>query len=631
MGHPTGDVPGRALARPGTAWIRRLAAGWFRALALAGGRWRWPWVAFVVIGAALVMASGYAAGRLAAEGGRRDLLRQANAAAALHAAVLRSELEKHRSLPLVLADDRDVRTALQDPRRAPQALDARLEALSANTGAAVIYIVDREGVTLAASNWRLPTSFVGSNYSFRQYFKDAMRTGTAEHFALGTVSGRPGLYLARRVAGPNGPLGAVIVKVEFDRLEAQWTNPGEPTFVTDPQGVVLVTSVRNWRFRTLRPLSAADRDSLGATFQSGTVPLTPLPIRARAGAEVEVTEDAPAGRYLQASTPTAMGAWTLHLLERSDRVVSRAAQGARVTAALLSILLLIAAGLLLRRRERAATLAAVQEAARAELEARVEERTGALRTANDKLKREIEERRRAEATLLAMQDSLAQANKFATLGQIAAGVAHEINQPVAAIHSYADNALVFLGRRQTAPARDNLKLIASLTDRIGLITAELREFSRKSRGPAEPTSVDDAIAGALLLVNWRARQQGVRFVRRSEASGACVLGDRARLEQVLVNLLQNSLEALTGVREPVVEIAVEVSARKVRIVVTDNGPGLDPAICANLFTPFATSKLKGLGLGLVISRDIVTEFGGELSFKPAAGGGAEFTISLRRP
>ena len=179
------------------------------------------------------------------------MARQAETAAALHAAVLRSELEKHRSLPLALATDPDIADLLKGaPDASARAIDLKLEALAVQTRAAAIYVIDAGGVTRAASNWRLPTSFVGADYGFRPYFIGAMRNGAAEFFALGTVSGRPGLYLARRIEDPVGrPVGVVVVKVEFDALEAEWRASGEPAYVADPAGVVLITSVPDRRRR----------------------------------------------------------------------------------------------------------------------------------------------------------------------------------------------------------------------------------------------------------------------------------------------------------------------------------------------------------------------------------------------
>jgi two-component system C4-dicarboxylate transport sensor histidine kinase DctB len=241
----------------------------------------------------------------------------------------------------------------------------------------------------------------------------------------------------------------------------------------------------------------------------------------------------------------------------------------------------------------------------------------------------MDERRRAEAKLLAAQDGLTQSNKLATLGQIAAGVAHEINQPVAAIRAYADNAAVFLDRADDKTAKANLSLISGLTDRIGLITDELRAFARKSSAPPAPVTVREAVDGALLLVGPRLRQQGVRVVRDEADEAARVMAERFRLEQVLVNLLQNALEALEDRADPEIVVQVTVRRSQVRILIADNGPGVAPEAARTLFIPFATTKPRGLGLGLVISRDIVAEFGGELSLEPGAGG-ARFVMSLSK-
>jgi two-component system C4-dicarboxylate transport sensor histidine kinase DctB len=592
------------------------------------------WGPFAVASALLIGIATWAAGEVAVDAARADLARQADAAAALHAAVLRSELEKHRSLPFVLAADPDVGQALRsrDPA-ALAALNRKLEDLSGQTRAAVIYILDAKGLTLAASNWRLPTSFVGSNYSFRPYYAESLKSGSAEHFALGTVSGRPGLFLGRRVGPANAPLGVVVVKVEFDALEGEWRGSGEPAFVTDPHGIVLVTSVPGWRFRTLSAIPEAERAPLRASLQFGKESLAPLPVEPDPGHPRERLGIAPGSdkpqRFLAASTPAASPGWTLHVLTAADRPLRSAVTAARALTLLLTAAIVTLAALLLRRRQRAASRAAAEVAARAELEARVASRTVELSGANEKLTREMEERRRAEAHLQRVQDDLIQANKLATLGQIAAGVAHEINQPVAAIRAYADNAGIFLERGEADSARENLGIIGGLTERIGLITDELRAFARKSAGQAEPTPVEDAIAGSLLLVGARLRQQGVVLERTGETSGVTVQADRMRLEQVLVNLLQNAAEALAETPGPRIAVGVERDGAMVRITVTDNGPGLAPEAREGLFTPFVTTKAKGLGLGLVISRDIVAEFGGELSGGTQAAGGARFTISLK--
>ncbi len=593
------------------------------------------WAVFFGVCAVVLGAALWIAGEVAERRATAELARQAQASAALHAAVLRSELAKHRSLPFVLAQDPDVAQVLRAAdARGIDALNRKLETLSGGTRAAVIYVLNAKGMTIAASNWREPTSFVGSDYSFRPYFRDARSAGVAELFALGTVSRRPGLFMSRRIDGPDGMLGVVVVKVEFEALEADWSS-AEPAFAADPRGVILVTSIPAWRFSTLTPLPRSEQQRLRAEHRFGEAPFTLLDVRPAvvAARPPRLTTTAlpgqPAAHYMAASADLGASGWTVFTLTPTGSILSGAVAGARAVALLVGLAICGVAGAVLRWRGQASLRAARQEAARAELEARVEERTAELRRSNRRLTVEMEERRRAEAHVHLMRDELVQSNKLATLGQIAAGVAHEINQPVAAIRAYADNASIFLDRADSDTAKNNLGLIAGLTDRIGLITDELRAFARKTSAPAAPVTVREAVDGALLLVGPRLRQTSVRVVRREADEEALVMAERFRLEQVLVNLLQNALEALEGAADP--EIAIQVTSRRsqIRIAIADNGPGLAPQAAKTLFTPFATTKPRGLGLGLVISRDIVAEFGGELALEPAPTG-ARFVISLSK-
>jgi two-component system C4-dicarboxylate transport sensor histidine kinase DctB len=269
------------------------------------------------------------------------------------------------------------------------------------------------------------------------------------------------------------------------------------------------------------------------------------------------------------------------------------------------------------------------KAARAELERQIEARTGELRTANVKLNHEIEERRRLEKSRQTLQDELIQANKLATLGQIAAGVAHEINQPVAAIRTYADSAGLHFARGDADGAERSLGQIGGLVQRIGTITDELRAFARKTRSETVAVNVEAAIDGALLLVGARLRERGVRFERRKGPDDLQVRAERNRLEQVVLNLLQNAIEALSSTPHPALLLTVEEQGRKVSITLADNGPGVSPAVRDRLFIPFTTDKVDGMGLGLVISRDIVAGFGGELLHEPSDGG-AVFKIVLAK-
>ncbi|WP_269514534.1 sensor histidine kinase [Brevundimonas subvibrioides] len=591
------------------------------------------WIGLVL---AWLMATGLAmtvAGEVARQGAQADLARQAEAGAALHAAVLRSELEKHRSFPLVLSQDPAVIAMLDSPdRERADAVSAKLQTLAQQARAAAIYVLDDRGVARAASNWREPTSFVGSDYSFRPYFSGAMRNGSAEFFALGTVSGRPGLYLARRIGPTSAPLGVVVVKVEFDALEAEWRGSGEPAYVTDARGVVLVTSIPEWRFRRSRPLTDAERRAIMADQTLSGQSLAPLPFDPPAvddPAMVRAAVDGPEEDWMAARAATDTPGWTLHLLSPVDGTIVANVASARAVAGLLVTLLAVGAGVLLRRRQQSMAKALAEEAARAELERRIDERTTELRAANARLSEEIDERQRAEASREILREELVQANKLATLGQIAAGVAHEINQPVAAIRTHAETAVAYSDRGDVEGVRRNLERVADLTERIGSITDELRAFSRKSSKGVSAVNPCEAIDGALLLMGAGLRAGMVDLVRTG-LRDVRVLAEPIRLEQVIVNLVQNAFEAMVdhAVKSPQVVIDVARRDQWVEISISDNGPGVDPSVADALFTPFVTTKTKGLGLGLVICRDIIAGFGGELNLR-AGKAGADFVIALR--
>ena len=594
---------------------------------------RRPWAFLTLAWLLVTIGSAFAAGEVARHQAEAELEAKAEGAAVLHAAVLRSELDKHRSLPLVLAEDPEALALLRAPGTDPAAMNLKLERIAAQTRAAVIYLLDAQGMTVSASNWRLPTSFVGNDYGFRPYFRRAVDQGGAEFFTLGTVSGRPGLYLARRMGGADAAaVGVVVVKVEFDDLEAEWRRTGEPAYVADRNGVILITSVPDWRFRTVAPLTEAQRRDVLAGQTLGHDALSPLPFRTpdEGAGIVSTAADGPVETWAAAATPTSTPGWTLHLLSPAGRSITIAVANARAVTALGVSLLMGLMAVWLRRRRQAEAEAGRREAARADLERLVGERTGELRTANDELSRQIDERRRSEAARELLQDELVQAGKLAVLGQIAAGVAHEINQPVAAIRTSAETAEAYLDRADDKGARNALKRVSDLTERIGTITDELRAFSRKTAASPSPISPDAAIDGALLLLTGRLRESRIRIQREKGDDGLRVLAETVRLEQVIVNLIQNALEALDSaeVADPRLILSVARRGGRVEIVVADNGPGLSDEVASVLFTPFTTTKARGLGLGLVISRDIVAGFGGELNLKPAEQGAA-FAITLR--
>jgi two-component system C4-dicarboxylate transport sensor histidine kinase DctB len=590
-------------------------------------------VALVVTGCALWVSGEIGAGRAQA-----SVAAQARIDASLNAALLRTVLEKYRALPFVLSRD----SALIDTvsSKNPQALrqlDEKLETLSAGTKAAVIYVVGLDGIALSASNWREPTSFVGNDYRFREYFKGALANGQAEHFALGSVSRKPGLYISQRIDGARGPVGVVVIKVEFDAVEADWAASGKPSYVVDERGIVLITSIPSWRFMTIRPIPPDRLVAIRESLQFGDAPLQPLPFEMRgepddAGAVLRTVMPGNAGRtaFLDVGVALPTTSWTVQQLVPLQASVNAGMREARFLALLALLPLMAGAAYLLRRRHVVALRIDREERARAELERRVAARTIDLSQARDRLQAEITDHRDTESRLQKVQHDLVQANRLAILGQVAAGVAHEINQPLATIRAFADNARVFLDRGQTKPVGENLESIATLTERIAGITDELKLFARKGRSAAEPTEVADVVEGAVLLLRSRfALQMGQLDIVLPDAT-LQVMGNRIRLEQVLINLLQNALEAVAPKgADGRVEVRVGEEGETVRLTIADNGPGIAPDILAGLFSPFNTSKESGLGLGLVITKDILADYGGTIEVDSDSNG-TRFAVCLRR-
>ena len=279
-------------------------------------------------------------GRVARDRAASELSDRAAAALPLATASLVAVIDKQRLVPMVLARDPEVIALLAAPiDHARELLDTKLAEIAAEADAAVIYLVGRDGIAISASNARTPSSFVGSDYAFRTYFTKAMTDGTAQQYALGTVSGRPGLYLSRRVDSVIGPLGVVVVKVEFDDLEARWRESGLVVLVTDADGVVLATTDPAWRFGTTRPL--ADETAARAALQLGGA-FSPVPMqlesdgRARINGAPYVVSTAPLG-------PSAPG-WQLATFLPTEPAVGTAMRNAQVTA-LLAGLLLVTRGL----------------------------------------------------------------------------------------------------------------------------------------------------------------------------------------------------------------------------------------------------------------------------------------------
>lgn len=569
---------------------------------------------------------------------------------------LQSEVDRFLYLPSTLELESEIRGVLKQPssREAREQANVLLEHLNERIGTSALYVMDIHGQTVAASNWRQSDSFVGMSFAYRPYFKDAMSGLRGRFYGVGTTSGTPGHYFSYGIRDGAQIIGVAVAKVSLERLEQSWLNSGDLVMLADSNQVVILSSEANWKFKSLQPLDAGLSSELLANRQYNGRPLLPLDFRVIEDAQggdrvVSLGKDTPSAhsapvwqpRYLMQTRHLPATNWHISVLSNLESV--------RQTAMGYGLLVMVGVGLLavwllfLGARQRAvyAELAAKRALQKAhdELEQRVNERTSDLVAANERLHEEIIERERTEIRLRVAQDELVHASKLAVLGQLATGITHELNQPLAALRTLSDNSVKFLQRGDVNTTQANLGMIGELVDRMGHITRQLKLFARKAPLEMQPVDVVQAIANALFLLSERVRRDGVILEQIYPEHLPCAWCDQNRLEQVLVNLLGNALDAMKDKQRRHLSVACRVKVveadsltvqTRLTIEVHDEGEGMDDDTLTHLFEPFYTTKAPGigLGLGLAISAGIIREFGGSLSGANHPQGGAVFTVEL---
>jgi two-component system C4-dicarboxylate transport sensor histidine kinase DctB len=577
---------------------------------------------------------------LAQRAGIADLRASGEHRMDLYAASLEREVDKYAFLPAIVALEEEVQALLGRPDDAglQQRVNQYLEQLSDRAGTLSVYVVDSSGKVKAASNWRRADSFIGEDLSFRPYYREALRVGSGRYFGIGTTRGEPGYYLTSTMGPmPGRILGVAVVKVGLAQLEQSWAAVESPVLVSDENGVLILSNRPAWKFTTLQPLDETTRRQLENSQKYNRRALQPLGWQVLRELDAGTAlvrlkpKEGASGLFLAQTRPLVGTPWRLTVLSSLRPVNQLALSRASVAAAALALVLLLAALLHQRRRhlrEQLAAQAALQ-AAHDALERKVAQRTADLSAANQALQQEVAERVQAEATLRAKQDELVQAGKLAVIGRLSTEVAHELNQPLAALRTLAGNSQRFLERGELEVARGNLQRMADLADRMGRITARLRNFARKSEGAPGRVVLDDALDNALAVLEARIGRAGAVIERRRQPQLAAWC-DANRVEQVLVNLLGNALDAMRGQPRPCLALECREAPGQVQVLVRDHGPGLSAEALSHLFEPFFTTKPQdeGLGLGLALSADIAQACGGSLQGANHPGGGAVFTLSL---
>ncbi len=561
----------------------------------------------LILSAILTLLVGFVVQRAAFDYFAQEEWSKAQGQLSLYRSTVVAELEQHSHLTHILARDTFVTEAVAGGGTGP--LNARLEDFAQQSGLEAIYLMDANGVTIAASNHATETSFVGHNYGFRPYFKDALQGKHGRFYAIGMTTGLPGLFLADGVVVEGHEVAGVIaIKKGFSVLEDSWRRAGQQVILTNSDGVVLLASDPAWRYRALTPLTAAQKQEIGAVRQFSGQPLDPLQWRVKANNRAVIGGD----ERMHLVADDLPDGWQLHYFADDDRAVARSWLATAAVVFLAGALMIVFQVQRARRVGRALKRAEKEEAQ--------------LRSSNQKLAVEVAERKAAEARLQKTQKELEQASRLAALGQLSASVTHELGQPIAAMRNHLAAAEI---NPQNAARLGGE--ISGLVGRMEGITRQLKFFATSSEEAFEVFDLRAAIQAGLTLLAPNIEKGAVEVEMQQPDGAVWVRGNRLRLEQVITNVLRNACDAM---EEEDAASRLSVTVGQVEEVayfeVADTGHGLGAASLPDLQEPFVTTRAsgRGMGLGLAISASIIKDHDGQMHAEDRPEGGAVFRVEL---
>lgn len=521
----------------------------------------------------------------------------------LYQSTVTDELERFAHLTYVLSLDPFVIDASVGENTAD--LNLRLEEFSDQAGLDAIYLMNRDGLTIAASNFRLPSSFLGQNYGFRPYFLDALNGKHGRFYAIGATTGLPGYFIADPVRKDLFPSGVIAIKIDLSKLEESWRNSGEQVLLANADGVVMLASDPAWQYRTLASLTASQRERIEAARQFTGQPLEPLDWAQLPGQRAEIS----GVQRIHLTSAALPHGWVLHYFASDQQAVTRGWLAAAF------VVVAAGLGLILFQVQRARRVGAAL--------ARSEREEAQLREANERLAVEIDERRTAERRLKRTQGELERASRLAALGQLAASVTHELGQPIAAMRNHL-TAAELGGSGQGGLTQK----IGDLVDRMEGTTRQLKFFARSDTDEFQEFDLCEAMKASLALIEPNADAASAEIEVSMPDDPVLLRGSRLRIEQVMTNLLRNAIDASEDEAHPKIEVNVFSGDGATGFEVRDYGHGLGEKTLADLQEPFVTTREsgRGMGLGLAIAAGIVQDHRGVLTAENIDGGGAVFEV-----
>ena len=529
---------------------------------------------------------------------------------------LLASLSRYDYLPAILSSN----TALfEQAITEPELVSEQLLSLQIRSGSDTLYILNPDGLTIASSNWKTPVSFIDNNYSFRPYFKHAISQGEGRFYGIGATTKTPGFFVSSRYPRDlSAPIQAVaVVKVDLLPLAESWRNGSEIAFVTNEDGIVVLSSNSNWLYKTLRPLSAEQLSNIETQQQFLDEKLPPLNLSIDDQAS---TINLDGTRYVRTVTEVGsevgLNGWTLHYLIPHQKITEQTLSV--WTKAIVILLGIIAVMLGIRVIN---TRAALKTSQGESLQ---------LRELNQSLEREIIERKQVEAELTKAQIDLRRTSKLRAMGQLSASITHELGQPLSAMRTYIATLQLGSARNQDAVAEKTLQKLISLVERMTSVTHQLRYFARSGDKVVHRIKLQDTINGALNVTRPAIDAAGVDLKVTVPEQNIEIMAGEVRMEQVLINLIRNAIDAMEDSDTKRLNITVSNEQGKALLSVSDTGTGLSPETIKQLFEPFYTTKPSGIGmgLGLAISSNIIAEVGGTLTAENRDSGGSRFLVAV---
>lgn len=538
-----------------------------------------------------------------------------NERAGLYKSTLQSTLKRLSHIPQTVAIHPHIIQVLNGERSAEN-FSEQLSRINDFSDAAALYVMDKNGTTIASSNFMSDESFVGKNYGFRQYFKTAITGKIGEIFAVGATTGRSGYFIASPVRERQKIIGVVVVKVEFAKLISDWQNSGEKVLVSDKLGVVILSSQKNWIYKTLIPISEIGLANIQSSRKYGHHNLTLLDFKSNSGAfanEISLNNN----DYFVSETKIPELSWKLFYLAPLQPIQRTALFVGLACALLIGMGGLAFQYFQIRQNQKILQLEAAE--------------ANRIKLVNKRLLKEISVRKKTEKQLREMQDEVVLASRLTALGKMSAAIVHEVNQPVSAIRNFAASGLLLLKQNRKKELNETLNQIKTMTVRLGGITSELLVFSRKPIANRKKVDLNFCVEVVANQYKLEMESKQIAYAVNMQKQPLMVSGSQIRFEQLISNLIKNAIQACEAT-DCDNSIIVETKSDKANAIisVSDSGKGLTKGVKAQMFDPFYTTKPagKGVGLGLALCFAIADEAGGKITVKNMKKAGAKFTVTI---